>query len=60
MKDSLDNLSSNLSCHPNLEKFYPDKELLCRKCIYPYEYMDSFDKYDETSLPPIGRVLLKT
>ena len=52
MKDSLDNLSSNLSTHPNLEKFYPDNKLLCRKGIYPYEYMDTFDKYDETSLPP--------
>ena len=52
MKDSLDNLSSNLCSHPNLEKFYPDNQLLCRKGIYPYEYMNSFDKYDETSLSP--------
>ena len=59
MKDSLDNLSSNLSSHPNLEKFYPDNELLCRKGIYPYEYMDSFDKYNETSLPPIEQFYSK-
>ena len=52
MKDSLDKLSSNLSSHPNLEKLYPDNELLYRNGIYPYEYMDSFNKNDETSLPP--------
>ena len=32
--------------------FYQDNQLLCRKGIYPYEYMDSFDKCDETSLHP--------
>ena len=35
MKDSLDNLSSNLSSHPNLEKFYPDNELLVSKRYIP-------------------------
>ena len=28
------------------------KELLLRKSVYMYEYMDSFDKFSETSLPP--------
>ena len=27
-------------------------QLLVRKGIYPYEYMDSLDRFDETSLPP--------
>ena len=27
-------------------------ELLIRKGIYPYEYMDSWDKFEETKLPP--------
>ena len=25
--------------------------LLLRKGVYPYEYMDSFDKFEETELP---------
>ena len=29
------------------------RELLIRKGIYPYEYMDSWDKFKETSLPSI-------
>ena len=29
------------------------RELLIRKGIYPYEYMDSWDKFKETSLPGI-------
>ena len=34
-------------------KEYSDKqcELLIRKGIYPYEYMDSWDRFNETSLP---------
>ena len=34
---------------------YVDKEtfeLLTRKGIYPYEYMDSWNKIEETSFPP--------
>ena len=25
--------------------------LIRRKCIYPYDYMDSFDRFDESKLP---------
>jgi len=33
-------------------KMYGDKwKLLLRKGVYPYEWMDSFDKFNETSLP---------
>ena len=28
-------------------------ELLIRKGVYPYEYMDSWERFDETKLPPI-------
>ena len=31
------------------------RELLIRKGIYPYEYMDSWDKFKETSLPGIEK-----
>ena len=40
---------------PNTYKFwngYNNKfELLFRKGVYPYEYMDSCDRFNETSLP---------
>ena len=35
-------------CNGNLNKFI----LLLRKGVYPYEYMDSWEKFDETTLPP--------
>ena len=35
-------------CNGNLDKFV----LLLRKAVYPYEYMDSWEKFDETTLPP--------
>ena len=33
-------------CNNDLNKFV----LLLRKGVYPYEYMDSWERYDETSL----------
>ena len=35
-------------CNGNLNKFV----LLLRKGVYPYEYMDSWEKFNETVLPP--------
>ena len=35
-------------CNGDLEKLF----LLLGKGIYPYEYMDSWEKFDETSIPP--------
>ena len=35
-------------CNGNLNKFV----LLLRKGVYPYECMDSWEKFDKTSLPP--------
>ena len=35
-------------CNRDLNKFV----LLLRKGVYPYGYMDSWEKFDETTLPP--------
>ena len=35
-------------CDGDLNKFV----LLLRKGVYPYEYMDSWERFNETSLPP--------
>ena len=35
-------------CNGDLNKFI----LLLQKGVYPYEYMDSWEKFDETTLPP--------
>ena len=35
-------------CNGDLNKFV----LLLRKGVYPYEYMDSWEKFNETALPP--------
>ena len=56
MASSLDKLSSNLTddqCK-NLRSFYNGDEifkLMRRKGVYPYEYMDSWEKFEETKLP---------
>ena len=54
---SLDSLVNNLaSSNYRFFRFDEYKEeqckLLIRKGIYPYEYMDSWDRFEETSLPP--------
>ena len=55
MSSSLDSLVNNLAKGGNefwgLEKRSPkQKELLIRKGVYPYEYMDSWDKFEEKQL----------
>ena len=35
-------------CNGNLNKFVT----LLRKGVFPYEYMDRWEKFDETALPP--------
>ena len=60
MSSSLDSLVNNLArgghefwgfenynCH--------QRQLLIQKGIYPYEYIDSWDKFKETSLPSIEK-----
>ena len=34
-------------CHEDINKFI----LLLKKGVYPYEYMNSWERFDETSLP---------
>ena len=57
MASSLDKLASNLDddqCK-NLRQFFDDEEqfrLMRRKGVYPYEYVDSWEKFEETELPP--------
>ena len=58
MSSSLDSLVNNLAKGGHefwgFEKSSPkQKELLIRKGVYPYEYMDSWDKFEEKQLPSI-------
>ena len=55
MSSSLDKLVSNL---PNDALLYTSEEfqdkklkLMSQKGVYPYDYMDSFDRFDEQTLP---------
>ena len=56
MAASLDKLSSKLKIDQfvNLKEYYSGNQLrlLLRKGVYPYDYVDSMRKFDETSLPP--------
>lgn len=64
MSASLDSLVANLS-KSGSEAFHYLKQMkineevidvkdFTRKGVYPYSYMDNYDKLDEESLPPIG------
>ena len=56
MATSLDKLVNNLfkDAFDNVRRYYAENELdlLTRKGLYPYEYMDSPEKLKETQLPP--------
>ena len=57
MASSLDSLTNNLvkdGRKLNGFKDYSEEqyELLTRKEVYPYEYTSSWDKFEETRLPP--------
>ena len=56
MAASLDSLVDNLpkDVFNNVKRYYKDDklELLTRKGVYPYEYMDTLEKLKETQLPP--------
>ena len=56
MSTSLDNLVNNLpdDAFNNLEGCYKGEKLslVKGKGVYPYEYMDSLERLDETKLPP--------
>ena len=55
MSSSLDKLSSNLTddqCK-SLKQFYGDNfKLMRRKGSFPYEFLNSWERFDETQLPP--------
>ena len=53
MPSSLSKLAGNLTRHVNLSRYFDsDKlELVKRKGVYPYDYMDGFERLSETSLP---------
>ena len=61
LASSLDTLSSNLlkdgrqNFKITLDSIEDEtqKQLILKKGVYPYEYVDSFSKFDETSLPPM-------
>ena len=60
MSSSLDSLVNNLARGGHEFwgfESYNDRQckLLIREGIYPYEYMDSWDRFKETSLPSIER-----
>lgn len=56
MSSSLDSLMSNLNKNQcaNLKKYYSGAQfnLLRRKGVYPYDYIDSIEKLADTALPP--------
>ena len=56
MGSSLDSLSKNLTKEQfkNIKSYYSGKQLdlLLRKGVYPYDWVDSIDKFSETQLPP--------
>lgn len=54
MASGLDKLVSNLpkeAFYYTIEEFPTESNLLRRKGVYPYDYMDSTDRFEETSLP---------
>ena len=55
MSSSLDSLSKNLKDFPLVKSEFDDIELITKKGIYPYEYMNSFERFDETKLPDKGK-----
>ena len=53
LKASLDELVRNTPKESlNYTATLPHHEVLTRKGVYPYEYMDSFAKFEERELPP--------
>ncbi|CAI2185100.1 17905_t:CDS:1 [Funneliformis geosporum] len=61
MNTSLVNLTKNLGDnHPITSQYFKNQgysnrkiSLVCRKGVYPYEYIDSHDRFKETKLPLI-------
>ena len=43
---------ASIQCNRVIVLSLPNLLLLCALGVYPYEYMDSMDRFDETELPP--------
>ena len=57
MASSIDSVSKNLSGEQFREMnnvFDGDTDFLIRKGVYPYDYMDNFERFNETELPPVN------
>ena len=52
MASSLDSLSKNLNDFPICRNIGGLEDRHLRKGIYPYDYMDSFNRFEETENPP--------
>ena len=54
MGDRIENLVKNINNFYHLETDIKNKNinLLKQKGIHPYDYMNSWDKFNETKLPP--------
>jgi len=54
LQSSLDKLVKSTDSFPIMQRTFREEDkrrLLQKKGIYPYEYMDSFERFDETALP---------
>ena len=54
MQSSLSALADSMDSFKILGEYLP-VELMSKKGVYPYEYIDSFNKFDETELPSIDK-----
>ncbi|KAL8573610.1 hypothetical protein ACOMHN_007163 [Nucella lapillus] len=53
MIGALRSLAGSLSSCPITEEYFASQNFnLVHKGVYPYEYMDSWERFDEESLPP--------
>ncbi len=51
-KDGKENFKHTLNYKAMTEE---QQSLIVQKGTYPYEYMDTFEKFDEAKLPPNGK-----
>ena len=51
--ESLDKLVGNLNDFPIISENFPEqsRELLLRKGVFPYDWFNSLEKFNETQLP---------
>ena len=59
LSDLADDLPKDSFYHIKMEFGTENLELITRKCVYPYDYMDDFNKYKEEGLPSIEKFYSK-